>query len=180
MTDESLYEGREQSLVKHVILRRYLQRFAFIIGSRWSSITYVDCFSGPWKSRSDEFADTSFGIAINELRNARDALRDNQGKQVQLRCFFLEKSRSAYAQLTEFVNTIDDIEIETRNAALENSVDQIVKFAKQSGAQSSFPFVFIDPTGWTGFAHRRHSTTANAESWGSPDQLHDRTHSTVH
>ena len=27
-----LYEGREQSLVKHVILRRYLGRFAVIIG----------------------------------------------------------------------------------------------------------------------------------------------------
>ena len=68
MSDDVLYEGREQSLVKHLILRRYLRRFAFIIGSHWSSITYVDCFSGPWRSRSDQFADTSFGIAIHELR----------------------------------------------------------------------------------------------------------------
>lgn len=150
MSDEHLYEGREQSLVKHLILRRYLQRFAFIIGSRWNSITYVDCFSGPWKSRSDEFADTSFAIAINELRHARDALRDNHDTHVQLRCFFLEKSQRAYSQLREFVDTVHDVEIETRNAALEDSVEQIVEFAK--GAQSSFPFVFIDPTGWTGFA----------------------------
>ena len=133
------------------MLRRYLQRFAFIIGSRWNSITYVDCFSGPWNSRSDEFADTSFGIAINELRSARDALRDNQGRQIQLRCFFLEKSRRAFAQLSGFVDTIDDVEIETRNASLEESVDHIVEFAQRNGSQS-FPFVFIDPTGWTGFA----------------------------
>jgi len=151
MSDEQLYEGREQSLVKHMMLRRYLQRFAFIIGARWNSITYVDCFSGPWNSRSDDFADTSFGIAINELRNARDALRETQGRQIQLRCFFLEKSKSAYAQLREFVDTIDDVEIQTRNAVLEDSVDEIVEFAQREGPQS-FPFVFIDPTGWTGFA----------------------------
>lgn len=151
MSDDVLYEGREQSLVKHLILRRYLRRFAFIIGSHWSSITYVDCFSGPWRSRSDQFADTSFGIAIHELRSARDALRENQGKQVHLRCFFLEKSKTAYSQLREFVDTIDDVEIETRNATLEGSVAQIVEFVKQPSVQS-FPFVFIDPTGWTGFA----------------------------
>ena len=40
---------------------------------------------------------------------------------------------------------------ETQNAALEDSVDQIVEFAQREGP-NSFPFVFIDPTGWTGFA----------------------------
>ncbi len=53
--------------------------------------------------------------------------------------------------MREFVDTIDDVEIETRNATLEGSVDQIVEFVKQPGVQS-FPFVFIDPTGWAGFA----------------------------
>ena len=54
-------------------------------------------------------------------------------------------------QLRGFVDTIDDVEIETRNASLEESVDQIVEFAQRNGSQS-FPFVFIDPTGWTGFS----------------------------
>ncbi|MEX0937362.1 MAG: three-Cys-motif partner protein TcmP [Pirellulales bacterium] len=150
MSDD-LYEGREQSLIKHLILRRYLQRFAFIIGSHWNSITYVDCFSGPWNSRSNEFADTSFGIALGELRSARDALLQNQGRQVKLRCFFLEKSPPAYDQLRKFLDRIDDVEIETRNATLEDSVDEIVAFTRHDRPQS-FPFVFIDPTGWTGFA----------------------------
>lgn len=46
MSDTHLYEGREQTLVKHLILGKYLERFAIIIGFNWASITYVDCFSG--------------------------------------------------------------------------------------------------------------------------------------
>ena len=44
MSQEDLYAGREQTLVKHFILKEYLERFAIIIGSRWQTITYVDCF----------------------------------------------------------------------------------------------------------------------------------------
>lgn len=151
MTNKQLYQGREQTLIKHLILRRYIQRFAFIIGSRWDSITYVDCFSGPWKSQSEKLSDTSFAIAIDELRKARDALQKNRGRHIQLRCFFLEKTKHAYAQLSEYVETIEDVEIEIKNAALEDSIEQIVRFVKQPQSQS-FPFVFIDPKGWTGFA----------------------------
>jgi len=58
MDEANLYEGREQTLVKHLILSKYLERFAIIIGFNWPSITYVDCFSGPWKSRSEETSKT--------------------------------------------------------------------------------------------------------------------------
>jgi three-Cys-motif partner protein len=71
---EQFYDGREQTLVKHSVLKRYLQRFAYIIGSSWNSITYVDCFSGPWNERSSTFSDTSFAIAIEQLRTARQQL----------------------------------------------------------------------------------------------------------
>jgi len=74
MTPDELYEKREQSQVKHYILRKYLERFAHIVASRWSSITYVDCFAGPWNVRSPDFKDSSFAIAIEELRKARDTL----------------------------------------------------------------------------------------------------------
>ncbi len=67
-TDEELYAGREQTLVKHFIFGKYLQRFAHIVGFKWSSITYVDGFSGPWNARSTEYRDSSFSIALEELR----------------------------------------------------------------------------------------------------------------
>jgi hypothetical protein len=42
MSKEEHYEGREQTLIKHFILRHYLERFAHIIGSRWSTLSYID------------------------------------------------------------------------------------------------------------------------------------------
>lgn len=147
---ESLYQGREQSLVKHLVLQRYLERFSLIIGQRWNSITYVDCFSGPWQTKSDLFADSSFGIAIQELRKARDTLHRQFRKTVRLRCYFLEADPDAYARLATVPSQYPDVEIHTRNATLEDSVDDIVRYVKED--RSTFPFILIDPKGWKGFA----------------------------
>ncbi len=150
MSNGELYAGREQTLVKHFILQKYLERFAYIVGSHWDVLTYVDCFSGPWNARSEKFEDSSFAIALKELRNARDTLAKQRGRNVQLRCFFLEKNRAAYAKLKEFADGVKDATIETRNATLEESIPDISDFVRRGGAKA-FPFVFIDPTGWTGF-----------------------------
>jgi three-Cys-motif partner protein len=150
MSNSELYAGREQTLVKHFILRKYLERFAYIVGSHWDVLTYVDCFSGPWNARSDTFEDSSFAIALKELRNAKDALAKKTGRKVQLRCFFLEKNPAAHAKLAEFADSVKDAKIETRNATLEESIASITEFVRRGGI-NAFPFVFIDPTGWTGF-----------------------------
>lgn len=150
MIDESLYHGREQTLVKHFVLDKYLERFAFKIGSWADTITYIDCFSGPWRPNADDLRDTSFSIAIQQLRTARDTYAA-KGRKLRLRCFFIESSTKAYAKLREFVDTIDDIEIETRNSEFEAALPDILKFAKAAGPKS-FTFTFIDPTGWSGFS----------------------------
>lgn len=150
-SDESaLYAGREQTLVKHFILRKYLERFAFIVGSHWDTITYVDCFSGPWNSRSQKLKDSSFSIALEELRKARETYKD-RGRAIKLRCFFLEKDPDACAKLAEFAEHITDAEIMTRNSEFVDAIPDILLFVRQGGA-GSFPFIFIDPTGWSGFA----------------------------
>jgi three-Cys-motif partner protein len=149
MSREELYTGREQTLVKHFILQRYLERFAHIVGTHWDALTYVDCFSGPWNVRSHNFEDSSFGIALRELRKARDTHAE-RGRKLRLRCFFLEKQPAAYAQLEAFANAITDAEVRTRNASLEDSVEEIVNFVTAGGCRS-FPFIFVDPMGWTGF-----------------------------
>ena len=149
MTDSDDYAGREQTLVKHYILQHYLERFAHIVGSRWGSITYVDCFSGPWNVRSEDLRDSSFHIAITELRKARETLR-KRGRDLTLRCFFLEKEPEPYARLREFADGIDDVQIETRKCELAGAIGDIVAFVRKAQS-SNFPFIFIDPTGWTGF-----------------------------
>lgn len=152
MTDETLYKGREQTLIKHEIFGRYVQKFSCIVGAHWDSITYIDCFSGPWKERAPDFSDTSFGIAIKNLREAREAVsKVRPGKKLKLRCFFVEKDADAYARLKQHAGQQKDIEIVTYNGEFEVAIPQILKFV-QAGGQNTFPFFFIDPTGWTGFA----------------------------
>jgi len=149
MSNGQLYSGREQTLVKHFILQKYLERFAHIVGTYRNSLTYVDCFSGPWNVRSDRFEDSSFSIALQELRKARDT-HTPRGRQLRLRCFFLEKDPAAYAKLDAFAKGVQDAEVRTLNATLEESVAEIVRFVRADG-QQTFPFIFIDPTGWSGF-----------------------------
>jgi three-Cys-motif partner protein len=151
LSNGDFYIDREQTQVKHIILENYLERFAIIVGSRWDTITYVDCFSGPWKVKSEKFEDSSFAIALEQLRKARDIHKKQTGKTLKLRCFFLEKTSSAYAKLKQFADRQDDVKIETKNKKLENAIQDILNFV-QDGGPKSFPFIFIDPTGWSGFA----------------------------
>jgi three-Cys-motif partner protein len=149
MNEQDLYAGRGQTLIKHFILRKYLERFAHIIGFRWTTITYVDCFSGPWMNQSEELKDTSFAIALEELRKARNTHAD-RGRAITLRGMFLERDAAAYARLKEFADRVDDVKIETRNSELLEAIPDVLDFVRRGG-EESFPFFFIDPTGWTGF-----------------------------
>ncbi len=149
MSNEDLYTGREQTLVKHYVLKTYLESFAYIVGKHYRVLTYVDCFSGPWNARGENLEDSWFSIALSELRKAKYK-RAAEGNDMQLRCFFLEVKRDAYDHLQDFASTITDAEVETRNAALEDSIDEIREFVKRGG-EGAFSFIFIDPTGWTGF-----------------------------
>ena len=85
MADPATYIGREQTLIKHFILRKYLEPFAYIIGSSWDTITYVDCFAGPWNVRSGQLEDSSFHIALAQLRKARETYPSDAsaGRRVQ-------------------------------------------------------------------------------------------------
>jgi three-Cys-motif partner protein len=152
LKDNDLYVGREQTLVKHSILQNYLQQFAIVVGFHWDTITYVDCFSGPWNVQSEDFRDSSFAIALEQLRKAREVHR-SQGRSLKLRCFFLEKTRSAYLKLKAYTDSIneDDLEILPKNRKLEDAIPDIVRFVSEGG-NKSFPFIFVDPKGWTGFA----------------------------
>ncbi len=150
LNNPDLYAGREQTLVKHVILQQYLERFAIIVGKYKDTITYVDCFSGPWNAQSEDFKDSSFAIALDQLRKARRVHQDRTGRKLRLRCFFLESNRSAFTKLRQFTEKITDVEIEPQNKKLEDAIPLILEFVTKGGSQS-FPFIFIDPTGWTGF-----------------------------
>jgi len=148
--DHDPYEGREQSRVKHDVLRQYLESFAHIIGFNWRLITYIDGFSGPWNARSDDLSDTSFSIALTELRRARDT-HATHGKRLNIRGVFVEKEKNAYERLKAFVaKSAEDAEIRTIRGEFEGAIDEIVTFIRSN--PGTFSFTLIDPTGSTGFS----------------------------
>lgn len=150
MASDSKYEGREQTLVKHAILRQYLSAWAHKVGNFCNTLTYVDCFSGPWNAVSDDLSDASFSIALEELRKARET-HANAGRKIRIRCLFIEKTEAAYARLKAFADSVQDAEIATIHGEFENHISPVIAFIN-AGGRHSFPFAFIDPTGWTGFA----------------------------
>src|SRR5580704_13596070 len=93
------YSGREQTKAKHFILKRYLQALAFKVLT-FSDITYVDGFSGPWETKTEDFSDSSFMIAISVLLDAQNQILE-RGHKRRIRCFFSETNPVAYAQLQE-------------------------------------------------------------------------------
>lgn len=143
------YEGRLQTEVKHEILRKYIQRFSRIVGSKWNGLTYVDCFSGPWKSTSHDYKDTSFGIALEELKSARETVKEQWNRSLDLRLFFLESDPTSFEKLRIFANGITEAEVRIENEELEDAAEKIVSFVNER--KDCFPFVFIDPLGWSGF-----------------------------
>ncbi len=142
-----LYRGREQTLVKHKLLRTYLGGFGHAIGLTYGAVTYVDCFSGPWRAHSQKYEDTSFAIAVDELKKARETVR-RMGRELTVRCLFIEKKHTAYSQLHSFAESTQDagLHIRTIEGRFEDKVGEIVSFVRAE--PNSRPFIFIDPRGW--------------------------------
>jgi three-Cys-motif partner protein len=151
LLDSSWYKGREQTYIKHVVLRRYLQKLAYKRGWHGGTINYVDCFAGPWQHATEGLEDTSPFIAIKELREAREELRRRSRPPLGIRCLFIEKHRKSWELLDSKLRAIEDVEIETIHGDFEVHVQIIRQFASGGGARP-FTFFFIDPTGWTGYS----------------------------
>ena len=142
------YSDREQTKAKHYILKHYLQALAFKV-LNFSDVTYVDGFSGPWETQTEDHSDSSFIIALKVLQDAQQKLAARNIRR-KIRCFFSETNKVAYSQLkaavAPFHKPEEGFEVRTYHGEFENAVDEIAVFIGQS-----LPLIFIDPTGWTGY-----------------------------
>ena len=139
------YAGREQTYLKHYFLERYLEHVAYHIGYSNNDFVYVDCFSGPWKSTDEKFEDTSFMIALQELRKVREGLGAH-GRYPRIRCLFIEKDLMAFRELERATQGLPRVEVQAIHGEFEQVIPEILRFIGQS-----FALIFIDPTGMTGF-----------------------------
>jgi three-Cys-motif partner protein len=144
------YANKPAAFVKHQMLRKYLQELAYKIGQTpvYKTINYVEGFAGPWRSVTSDLSDTSPHVAITALREAREGLL-KRGYPVEIRCAFVEKDRANAEQLRESLKRYPDIVTEVFPGEFERHVADICSFV--SKAYRPFTFVFLDPTGWTGF-----------------------------
>jgi three-Cys-motif partner protein len=143
MVSLSDYTGREQSYVKHVFLERYLEALVFKTASTYTHIVFVDGFAGPWQSANEQFDDTSFGIALNALRRAKETWKKH-GRNVRMTALLVEEKASAYAQLVTIPAKYPDIEIKTYQGDFIGLVPTILKDIPAE----AFAFFLIDPKGW--------------------------------
>ena len=150
------YSGREQTQAKHYILERYLQALAYKVLS-FNDLTYVDGFSGPWQTATEDFSDSSFMIAIRTLLDVQEQIRARASPDrtnPKIRCYFSESNFDTFKNLQRAVSPhhrpADGFEVETYYGRFEDAVDDIDAYIGRS-----FPLIFIDPTGWTGYPFER-------------------------
>jgi three-Cys-motif partner protein len=148
MNNEAAYEGREATLVKHTILKLYVEALAYKVGSVFPRITYVDGFAGPWKSSMENLSDTSPHIALKQLNVAREGL-GRIGRFPEMSCIFIEKDPLLARQLEDSLLKSGRVQTTVITGEFEDHVADVTE--SLDAASDNFSFVFIDPTGWTGF-----------------------------
>lgn len=138
------YVGREQALIKHQLLETYLFKLFMIIGQHQPTISYVDCFAGPWQESSDDLSDTSIGRALSTMKKCHDSLR-SMGHNVKFRALFVEKDPTAYRRLKAYLESLDtNVDTASLHGDFFGVREKILKWCGPEG----FTFFFVDPLGW--------------------------------
>jgi len=144
------YEGREQALVKHALLKSYLEKLVLIIGmsakqARRVKICFVDCFAGPWGAPDDDLEGTSISLSLKTLAACKEKLA-TLGVHATMRALYVEKDPAAFGRLSKFLSSKAPPSVD--HACLHGDFvdlrDDILRWCG-SGA---FTFFFVDPKGW--------------------------------
>jgi three-Cys-motif partner protein len=137
------YAGREQAYIKHFFLGSYLELLVHKVSRSYDQVVYVDGFSGPWENEGSDYADTSFGIALDALRTARASWL-KQGRDVRMKAVLVEQKKSSYDALLTLQPRYPDIEIKP----FRNDFRAIVGEILAEIPRSAFAFILLDPKGW--------------------------------
>jgi len=148
MEIDNAYKGREHSLIKHELLRGYLEKLLLIIGTSGTrEITYVDCFAGPWGADGDSLDGTSIAISLGILKGVRDTLAapPHGIRGLRLRAVYVEKAKRRHRRLAEYLvaHAPPGIECHPLCGDYSELQDEILSLCG-----NGFAFFFVDPLGW--------------------------------
>ena len=144
------YEGREQALVKHALLKSYLEKLVLIIGLSArkvgrAEICFVDCFAGPWGAPRDDLEGTSISLSLQTLAACKEKLA-TLGVDATMRALYVEKEKGAFDRLSTFLGSKAPPSVD--HACLHGDfVDLRNDILKWCGS-GAFTFFFVDPKGW--------------------------------
>jgi three-Cys-motif partner protein len=148
MEIDSAYEGREHSLIKHELLKGYLEVLLSIVGvSGVKEFAYVDCFAGPWGDESESLSGTSIAISLDILAKVRKTLAEVYNiRGTRFRAIYVEENKKRHNRLTGYLqnNCPDGIEWHALHGDYSGKQDEILRLC----GDKSFAFFFIDPKGW--------------------------------
>lgn len=144
------YKGREHSLIKHELLKGYLEVLLSIIAmtGKTNEIVYVDCFAGPWGDESESLSGTSIAISLDILRKVRETLTSSHKiSNVRFRAIYVEEKISSHKRLTDYLgqHCPKGIEWHALHGDYFELQDEILRLC----GEGSFGFFFIDPKGWS-------------------------------
>ena len=148
MEIDDTYKGREHSLIKHELLKGYLEALLSIVGvSGVRKFAYVDCFAGPWGNESESLAGTSIAISLDILAQVRDTLGKVHGIHgLEFRAIYVEAVKKRYTRLSDYLgkNCPNGIQCHALYGDCSGLQDEILKLC----GDQSFAFFFVDPKGW--------------------------------
>jgi three-Cys-motif partner protein len=139
------YRGREQAYFKHCLLEAYLERLFMIVGHHQKTISYVDCFAGPWQEKGTELEDTSIAKSLNIITKCQKGLA---GKKLypKFRTLYIEKEAEPFRKLNDYLTSRkwEGIDTQAKHGSFYDLREDILSWCEPD----SFVFFFIDPTGW--------------------------------
>ena len=142
------YAEREQAYIKHCLLEEYLPDWAYKVGSKWDELVYIDGFAGPWQTTNIDYADASFGVAIQALRQCQAGLRV-RGRHLKIESILVDQDKKAFDELKKFaeLQRDPDFAVYALHGQFVDMIGPIENLIKDNN-QNAFRFIFLDPKGW--------------------------------
>ena len=141
-------ERKSAAYIKHCLLQEYLPNWAYKVGHAWDSLVYVDGFAGPWETNDPNYADSSFAVAIDSLRECQTGL-SNKGRHLTVAAILVERDSQRYAELKAYAKTKSTLgfQIHPLHGKFVDRIADIDQIVRRETSRP-FKFVLLDPKGW--------------------------------